>query len=119
MTDKVRFDQGGIYHIRVLGTLDDKRAGCFDGFVITGRPNGQTLLTGPVVDQAALYGLLGKIRDLDLPLLLVAQADCPCSKNKCPRRGQCTECAAYHAVKGKLPYCHRTKTAWDKRLALF
>jgi hypothetical protein len=118
VTDERRFDQGGIYHIRVLGTLGDKWADRFDGFALTSRANSQTLLTGPVADQAALYGVLDKIRDLGLPLLLVLQADCPCSKAKCPRRGRCTECAAYHAVKGKLPYCHRPRSNWDKRLTV-
>ena len=43
----------------------------FDGLTITLEENGDTLLTGPVVDQAALHGLLKKVRDLGLPLLSV------------------------------------------------
>jgi hypothetical protein len=108
-----------IYHIRVKGKLDEKWADWFEGFVMTSRENGETLLTGPVVDQAALHGVLDKIHGLGLPLLLVAQADCPCPKKNCPRRGQCRECTAYHDAKDRLPYCFRTKTRWDKRCAAF
>lgn len=57
--------------IRVKGQLDDRWADWFDGLTITLTDNGDTLLTGPVVDQAALYGLLRKVRDLGLPLLSV------------------------------------------------
>ena len=71
-----------IYHIRVKGNLDEKWADWFEGFVMTSRDDGETLLTGAVVDQAALHGVLGKIHSLGLPLLLVAQTDCPCSSKK-------------------------------------
>jgi hypothetical protein len=103
-----------IYHIRVQGNLDGRWADWFEGFVMAARDNGETLLSGPVVDQAALHGVLGKIRGLGLPLLLVAQTGCPCPKVNCPRRGQCQTCAAYHGAKGKLPYCFRERTRWDK-----
>ena len=105
-----------IYHIRVEGSLDAKWADWFDGFVMASRPNGETLLTGPVADLAALYGILAKLRDLNLPLLLLAQADCPCAK-RCPRHGQCRACMAYHGAKGKLPYCLRSKTRWERQCA--
>ena len=49
----------------------------FEGLAITLEANGDTLLTGPVVDQAALYGLLRTVRDLALPLLSVMEADVP------------------------------------------
>ena len=117
MADKSTPDTRPFYHIRVQGTLDQKWADWFDGFVIVSRDNGQTLLTGPVADQAALHGVLAKIRDLGLPLLLAVQTDCPCPKRNCPRRGRCQECAAYHGVKGKLPFCFRQKSQWDKRCA--
>jgi hypothetical protein len=104
-----------IYHIRVKGSLDAKWADWFEGFVMTSRDDGQTLLSGAVVDQAALHGVLAKIHGLGLPLLLVARTGCPCSKKNCPRRGQCRECASYHGSKGKLPYCFRAGTRWDKR----
>jgi len=119
MTDERRFAQKSIYHIRVKSNLDEKWADWFDGFVMTSRDSGETLLSGAVVDQAALYGVLGKIHNLGLSLLLVAQTECPCPKKSCPRRGQCRECAAYHGAKGKLPYCFRTRTRWDKRCAAF
>ena len=104
-----------IYHIRVRGNLDEKWTDWIEGFVMASRENGETLLSGAVVDQAALHGVLAKIHGLGLPLLLVARTGCPCSKKSCPRRGQCNECAAYHGAKGQLPYCFRARTRWDKK----
>ena len=60
-----------IYQIRVKGHLDDRWSDWFDGLTITLEPNGDTLLTGPVIDQCALYGLLKKVHDLALPLISV------------------------------------------------
>ena len=60
-----------IYDIRLKGHLDEWRADCFGGLTITLEENGETRLTGPLVDQAALYGLLRKVRDLGMPLLSV------------------------------------------------
>lgn len=60
-----------IYAIRVKGHLDPERSSCFDGLTITPTTDGETILSGPIVDQAALHGVLGKIRDLGLPLLEV------------------------------------------------
>jgi len=57
------------YQIRLQGQLDAQWAAWFDGLTITHTPHGDTLLTGLVADQAALYGLLRKVRDLGLPLL--------------------------------------------------
>jgi hypothetical protein len=71
MTDGREFDRQGTYRIIVKGTLDRKWSDWFDGFTITPQANDETLLTGPVADQAALHGLLAKIRDLGLPLLSV------------------------------------------------
>ena len=65
----------GLYEIRLKGHLDDRWAAWFDGLTITRADNGETLLTGPVVDQAALYGLLRNVRDLGLPLVSVMQVD--------------------------------------------
>ena len=59
------------YEIRIKGQLDDQWADWFGGFAITLKENGDALLTGPVVDQAALYGLLRKVRDLGMPLVAV------------------------------------------------
>jgi hypothetical protein len=58
-----------IYQIRVRGHLSEQRAEWFDGLSIENQPNGEALLTGPVLDQAALHGVLIRIRDLGLPLL--------------------------------------------------
>jgi hypothetical protein len=60
-----------IYEIRLKGYLPDRWAGWFQGLTIGLEANGETRLTGPVIDQAALHGLLKKVRDLGLPLLLV------------------------------------------------
>jgi hypothetical protein len=61
-----------IYEIRVAGRLSPQWTGWFDGLTIT--PEGdETCLAGPVADQAALHGLLKKVRDLGLPLLSVNQ----------------------------------------------
>lgn len=59
------------YQIRIKGRLDRQWATWFAGLTITYEQDGETLLTGPVADQAALYGLLRKVRDLGLPLLAV------------------------------------------------
>jgi len=60
-----------IYQIRIQGHLGSQWTDWFEGLTITRQDNGETLLAGPVVDQAALYGLLRKVRDLGLPLLSV------------------------------------------------
>jgi hypothetical protein len=61
-----------IYQIRVRGHLSDAWAEWFDGLAIENLPNGESLLSGPVADKAALHGLLTKVRDLNLTLLAVA-----------------------------------------------
>jgi hypothetical protein len=68
-------DEQSVYHIRVKGILDEKWSNWFDDLTIVPQANGETLLTGPVRDQAALHGLLAKVRDLGLPLLSVKQVD--------------------------------------------
>ena len=60
-----------IYEIRVQGHLGQDWTGWFEGLTITLGDNGETVLTGPLVDQAALFGVLRKVRDLGLPLLSV------------------------------------------------
>jgi hypothetical protein len=60
-----------IYQIRIKGHLGPQWTEYFGGLALTLEDNGDTLLTGPVTDQAALYGLLRKVRDLGLPLLAV------------------------------------------------
>jgi hypothetical protein len=64
-----------IYKIRIEGHLGCQWTEWFGGLTITLEDNGDTLLTGPVVDQAALHGLLKKVRDLGLPLLSVNQVN--------------------------------------------
>jgi hypothetical protein len=60
-----------LYEIRLKGHLDDRWADWFEGLSFTHESNGTTILCGPVVDQAALHGLLKKVRDLGIPLLSV------------------------------------------------
>ncbi|MBX3052588.1 MAG: hypothetical protein KF753_13990 [Caldilineaceae bacterium] len=64
-------DRSQQYEIRVRGHLDERWSDWFDGMTITLTEDGDTLLTGPVVDQAALYGLLRKVRDVGMPLASV------------------------------------------------
>jgi hypothetical protein len=65
------YDGSGLYEIRLKGHLDDRWADRFEGLTITLEENGNTLITGPVIDQAALHGLLKKVRDLGMPLVSV------------------------------------------------
>ena len=64
-------DQPVIYEIRIKGHLGQQWTDWFGGLTITLEENGDTLITGPVVDQAALHGLLKKVRDLGMPLISV------------------------------------------------
>lgn len=64
-----------IYSFRVQGHLDQERSGWFDGLTITQTAEGETILSGPITDQAALHGVLLKIRDLGLPLLEVKRSN--------------------------------------------
>jgi hypothetical protein len=61
-------DRPMIYQIRIEGHLGPRWSEWFDGLTITPEEGGETLLTGPVADQAALHGLLRKVRDLGIPL---------------------------------------------------
>jgi hypothetical protein len=63
------------YEIRVRGELDSRWSAWFEGLQITSDQAGQTTIAGLVADQAALHGLLAKVRDLGLPLLSVRQID--------------------------------------------
>jgi hypothetical protein len=78
-----------LYEIRVRGHLDARWANQFEGLTITLEENGDTLLAGPVIDQAALHGLLKKVRDLGLPLVSVIQI-------------QFHETQQYHSKKGEI-----------------
>ena len=66
-------DEPELYEIRIKGLLDDRWAAWFEGLTLTREDNSETLLTGLVVDQAALYGVLRKVRDLGMPLLSVTR----------------------------------------------
>ena len=70
-----RHDDPGRYEIRLKGHLDTRWAAWFDGLTLTRGSDGTTILQGPVADQAALYGLLQKTRDLGLPLLSVTYVE--------------------------------------------
>jgi hypothetical protein len=63
----------GWYEIRLKGHLAPRWAASFDGLTLTPRDDGTTVLHGPIVDQAALHGVLSKLRDLGLPLVSVTQ----------------------------------------------
>jgi hypothetical protein len=75
VTNGRAFDQASIYQIRVKGTFDSKWSDWFDGLTITPQADDETLLAGTVADQAALHGLLAKIRDLGLPLLSLKRVE--------------------------------------------
>jgi hypothetical protein len=64
--------ESAVYQIRIKGQLGAQWGAWFGGMTITQATNGETLITGLVADQAALYGLLRKVRDLGLPLLSVS-----------------------------------------------
>jgi len=72
---KIDPDEPNVYQIRVKGHLGPRWTDRFEGLALTLEENGDTFLTGPVVDQAALYGLLRKVRDLGVPLLSVNRGE--------------------------------------------
>jgi len=69
-------NQPVIYQIRIKGYLDSEWSDWFEGMIVTLEGDDITCLTGPVIDQAALHGLLRKIRDLGIPLISVGPVAC-------------------------------------------
>lgn len=76
MAEVIDSSQPKIYQIRLAGHLDYQWTEWFGGLAITLEEDGDTLLTGPVVDQAALHGLLKKVRDLGMALVSVNPVPC-------------------------------------------
>jgi hypothetical protein len=110
----------GIYVIRIRGHLDEKWADLFDGLIITLEDNGDTLLTGPVVDQAALHGLLKKVRDLGMPLVSVSplepgQAVLDRVVRLEPALQEPDDAGSAEDLFGD----HRTRRGWDEQIAAF
>ena len=75
LTNKRDPAQPIVYQVRLKGYLDPRWTDWFGGLTVTLEDNGDTLLTGPVTDQAALYGLLKKVRDLGIPLVSVNRVE--------------------------------------------
>ena len=76
------------YEICIKGHLDPRWSHWFEGLTIALKDNGETLLFGPVVDQAALYGLLIKVRDLGLPLVSVMLTQPEATENSDIQKGE-------------------------------
>ena len=70
-----QWQEAGRYEIRIEGRLEARWAAWFDGLTLTYGGDGTTVVEGPVVDQAALHGLLQKVRDVGLPLVSVIRLD--------------------------------------------
>lgn len=70
-----RSKETAVYNIRIQGHLDNHWSRQFEDMTITHLPHGITQLAGPVVDQATLHGLLSRIRDLGMPLIIVERQD--------------------------------------------
>ena len=75
LNPKTDLNQPAVYQIRLQGHLGREWTEWFGGLTITLEDNGDTLLSGPVVDQAALHGLLKKVRDLGMPLVSVSPVE--------------------------------------------
>jgi len=70
-----QWPEAGRYEIRIKGRLEPRWAAWFDGLTLTHEGDGTTVIQGPVVDQAALHGLLQKVRDVGLPLVSVTRIE--------------------------------------------
>jgi hypothetical protein len=83
---KTDASQPVVYQIRIKGHLGSQWTDWFESLTITLEEDGNTLLTGPVIDQAALHGLLKKVRDLGMPLVSVSPVE-PGPSTTLPLRG--------------------------------
>ncbi len=70
----------GRYEIRLTGHLDPHWAAWFDGLTVTRQDDGTTVISGLIADQAALHGLLQRVRDLGLPLVSITRDETPCDE---------------------------------------
>jgi hypothetical protein len=70
-----KWTEAGRYEIRLKGHLDARWSAWFDGLTLTRETDGTTVIHGQIADQAALHGLLQKVRDVGLPLISVARAE--------------------------------------------
>ena len=84
-------DRPMVYQIRVKGHLGPRWADWFGGMTITLEDEGETLLTGPVADQAALHGLLRKVRDLGMPLISAIRVEPSSRRTRPTTNGKPTE----------------------------
>ncbi len=85
-----KLDEPMVYQIRVKGHLGPQWSEWFGGLSITLEDGGDTLLTGPVVDQAALHGLLRKVRDLGMPLISAIRVEPPSRRTRPTTNGKPT-----------------------------
>lgn len=85
---KTDSQQSQVYQIRITGHLSQPWMDWFDNLTITLVEDGDTLLTGPVPDQAALYGLLKKVRDLGMPLVSVTQVQTNATNSNSSKKGE-------------------------------
>lgn len=81
-----------VYEIRVKGHLDQRWSAWFDGMTITNEANGDAIISGPLVDQAALHSLLVKVYNLNLTLISVFTSQCAADRNE--NRSTCNESAS-------------------------
>jgi hypothetical protein len=85
-------DQVRDYEVRIAGHLAARWSAWFDGLSITAEPDGTTAIRGPVADQAALHGLIQKVRDVGIPLISLTQVppEPPTDPDHTPTRGERT-----------------------------